>query len=110
VLSPSRWSDGTMDYPQRWFWNNGRLTNDRDGDREFILLHFMRWKTARYMQAPPTPSEGAWVGLKNIMQIDWRKAAAQGFCISPAGITALPPSMREREARADRGRSAMSPP
>src|SRR5207249_2871653 len=88
--SPKGWFDGTMNYPQRWFWRKGRLVNDRDGDREFLCLHFMRWKTDRYKQNPPTPGEGAWVRLKNLLDQDWRELATQGFCISPEGFTAMP--------------------
>src|SRR5262249_20641845 len=40
VLGKRGWHDGTMNYPGRWFWQRGRLTNDRDGDREFLYLHF----------------------------------------------------------------------
>ena len=92
VLSPKGWIDGTMDYPQRWFWKHGRLTNDRDGERKYLCLHFMRWKTDKYMRNPPVPGEGAWVGLKDIVQADWRQLAADGFCISPAGITSMSPT------------------
>ena len=83
VLSPKGWFDGTMNYPQRWFWKHGSLTNERDGDREFVCLHFMRWKTDSYMQNPPTPGEGAWVGRTPLLQADWRTLAVNGFCISP---------------------------
>lgn len=38
------WLDGDFDFPQRWFWNRGRLTNDRDGLRVFPYLHFVVWK------------------------------------------------------------------
>ena len=34
-----------MNYPQRWFWRRGRVTNEYDGDREFLYLHFMRWQS-----------------------------------------------------------------
>jgi hypothetical protein len=89
VLSPKGWFDGTMSYPQRWFWQRGRLTNDRDGEREFLCLHFMRWMTDRYRGNPPTAGEGAWVGRPSILQADWRALAVDGFCISPDGFTAL---------------------
>ncbi len=85
VLSARGWHDGTMNYPQRWFWRSGRLTNERDGEREFLYLHFMRWKSARWINNPPVPGEAAWVG-RNIIHLDWR-CAADGFCISPEGIT-----------------------
>ena len=53
VLSSRRWHDGTMNYPQRWFWKEGKLTNEKDGEREFLYLHFMRWQTNRWINTPP---------------------------------------------------------
>jgi hypothetical protein len=88
ILSKRGWHDGTMNYPQRWFWRNGRLTNDRDGDREFLYLHFMRWQSARWSNDPPQPGEAAWVG-RDIIHVDWRQGAADGFCISPRGFTPI---------------------
>jgi uncharacterized protein DUF6625 len=90
VLSPRRWHDGTMDYPQRWFWRDGRLRNERDGDRDFLYLHFMRWQSARWINNPPEPGEAAWVG-RDIIRADWRSAAVAGFCVSPEGFTAIAP-------------------
>ena len=87
VLSPRGWHDGTMNYPQRWFWKRGRLTNERDGERDFLYLHFMRWQSARWINDPPQPGEAAWVG-RDIIQMDWRRAA-DGFCVSPAGFAAI---------------------
>jgi hypothetical protein len=57
----------------------------------------MRWKTDKYKRTPPVPGEGAWVGRKNILQADWRQLAAEGFCISPAGITPMPPTVSDNE-------------
>jgi hypothetical protein len=87
VLSPRKWHDGTMNYPQKWFWRRGRLTNERDGEREFLYLHFMRWQSDRWISDPPSPGEAAWLGLSRIVQVDWRRAAAEGFCVSPEGFT-----------------------
>jgi hypothetical protein len=86
VLSARGWHDGTMNYPQRWFWKHGKLTNAQDGDREFLYLHFMRWQSAHWINDPPAPGEAAWVG-REIIHADWRKAASEGFCISPEGFT-----------------------
>ena len=86
LLSPRGWHDGTMDYPQRWFWKDGRLTNSSDGARQFLYLHFMRWKWDRWMVYPVAPGEGAWKTLSRIVTVDWRRAARTGFCISAAGI------------------------
>lgn len=38
------WVDGGFRFPQRWSWDHGRLTNDRDGARVFPYLHFVVWK------------------------------------------------------------------
>src|SRR5262249_33283697 len=73
VLSPRRWHDGTMNDPQRWFWKDGRLTNERDGARQFLYLHFMRWKSDRWMVHPGAPGEGAWLTLPRIVNVDWRR-------------------------------------
>jgi hypothetical protein len=89
ILSPRGWHDGTMNYPQRWFWQQGKLTNDHDGQREFLYLHFMRWQSARWKNDPPAPGEAAWLQLKQIVNVDWRVAAASGFCVSRDGFTPL---------------------
>lgn len=89
VLSPRGWHDGTMNYPQEWYWRRGRLTNELDGERDFLYLHFMRWKSDRWISDPPAPGEGAWLGLDRLIHVDWRRAAADGFCISSEGFTEL---------------------
>jgi hypothetical protein len=89
VLSPRGWHDGTMNYPQKWFWRSGRLTNERDGEREFLYLHFMRWQSDRWILNPPAPGEAAWLRLERIVHVDWRRAAAEGFCVSPEGFTRI---------------------
>jgi hypothetical protein len=91
VLSARGWHDGTMNYPQRWFWQHGKLTNEQDGDREFLYLHFMRWQSAHWINNPPVAGEAAWVG-REIIHTDWRKAATDGFSISPAGFTSIAPN------------------
>ena len=38
--------DGLMEadeYPEEWYWYDGKLTNNRD-DQEFSYLHFIEWK------------------------------------------------------------------
>lgn len=89
ILSPRGWHDGTMNYPLRWFWKNGRLTNAADGERNFLYLHVMRWQSLRHAHATRAPTEGAWTRLDQIVKRDCRYAGRDGFCISPDGITAL---------------------
>jgi hypothetical protein len=90
VLSTRGWHDGTMNYPRRWFWRRGRLTNERDGGREFLYLHFMRWQSAHWINDPPAPGEAAWLGLPTIVGMDWRRAGDEGFCIGADGIGPIP--------------------
>lgn len=87
VLSTRGWHDGTLNYPAYWTWRAGRLTNDRDGAREFLYLHFMRWQSAHWINNPPLPGEAAWVG-REVIHVDWRRGATDGFRISAAGFTA----------------------
>jgi hypothetical protein len=88
VLSQRRWHDGTMNYPRNWFFRRGRLTNEQDGEREFLYPHVMRWKAVR--SDAKAVGEGAWAELERVVSVDWRRATHEGFCISPAGITAHP--------------------
>jgi hypothetical protein len=94
VLSPRGWRDGTRNFPRVWFWRDGRLTNDKDGDEQCLYLHFMRWKSLRWAPSPPAETEGAWMGLKSIVSGDWREGVQYGFAISAQGIH----NLRDREA------------
>ena len=86
VLSMRGWIDGTLNYPAVWRWRNGSLTTDGSGEREFLYLHFMRWKSLRYVNDPMQPGEGAWLNLERLATIDWRRAASEGFSISADGF------------------------
>lgn len=47
------WIDGGFDFPRRWFWNDGALSNDRDGGRAFPYFHFPVWKKNAWAALPP---------------------------------------------------------
>jgi hypothetical protein len=93
ILCWRGWHDGTMNYPKRWFWQRGHLTNDLDGGRDFLYLHLMRWQSPRWINDPPQPGEAAWVG-REIIHTDWRLAPSEGFCISSEGFTSIDPNSR----------------
>ncbi|WP_278413430.1 DUF6625 family protein [Stutzerimonas kunmingensis] len=38
------WHDGSFNFPQRWIWQCGQLSNDRDGSRQYPYFHFIAWK------------------------------------------------------------------
>ena len=46
------WIDGGYEFPREWYWRDGRLTDDRDGTREFPYLHFIVWKSREWKNIP----------------------------------------------------------
>lgn len=38
------WIDGSYDFPRAWYWQQGRLTNNLTGSREYPYFHFLGWK------------------------------------------------------------------
>jgi len=69
-----RWTDGTKNFPARWFWRKGVLTNDIDTGRVFPYFHFMVWKTV-WANTPDTS------GI-NVSEGD----SINAFCVSAQGI------------------------
>lgn len=102
ILSLRGWIDKTLNYPSVWRWRNGSLTTDLSGSREFLYLHFMRWKSLNYVNDPKQPEEGAWLKLNRLVNVEWRQAAVDGFSISAAGFGRL-----DRGADASRPNRAM---
>lgn len=75
--------------PMRWYWRDGRLTNEFYPHRGFLYLHFMHWRSSRWYAWFPhiaADAQPPWSRLPNIVQMDWRDARENGFMISPAGI------------------------
>jgi hypothetical protein len=68
------WIDGSRNFPEYWFWREGRLTNDKDGPREFPYLHFVVWKWEWRKRFNPSP-EAIW---KLAQQKNWQ-ISVQGF-------------------------------
>lgn len=88
VLSPISWCDGQTNHPQNWFWEEGHLTNERDRC-EFMYLHFMNWKSARWLPKPVRQYGAAWNELDQLVTVDLQTAKDEGFQISPAGFTPI---------------------
>jgi hypothetical protein len=44
------WLDETVNskQPDTWFYKNGIITNSRDGNKNFIYIHFMNFKSSKY--------------------------------------------------------------
>ncbi|WP_313740327.1 DUF6625 family protein [Pseudomonas sp.] len=47
------WHDGRKTFPTRWYWNEGRLSNDLDGQRLFPYFHFACWKRNEWSKLSP---------------------------------------------------------
>jgi hypothetical protein len=85
-LSPKlAWTDGTFRFPSEWYWRDGRLTNDVDGDREFPYLHFMHWKGGAW---PRQCGNAQWEKLDRLVHVP-RGAARRGFKITESGFFPL---------------------
>ncbi len=76
------WIDGSFNFPQRWFWDEGKLTNDLDGMRQFPYFHFMVWKNIPAWQD---------VSAAKSAQYD-RLAREMKWQISESGFEPLPPA------------------
>ncbi|MDD2160024.1 hypothetical protein N1078_05445 [Pseudomonas sp. MIL19] len=69
------WHDGSRNFPQKWYWNKGKLTNDQDGSREFPYFHFIVWKRHGWDQLPPEQ-----------LQASTSFALSPSWSISPQGF------------------------
>jgi hypothetical protein len=78
----------------RWYWREGRLTNEFYPHHPFMYLHFMSWHSNRWYKDQPGADPGAaapWTLLPDVVQMDWRDARKDGFMISPDGIQPIEP-------------------
>lgn len=82
---PKPWLDGTLNsaQPSRWFWKDGRVTNERDRERAFLYLHLMNFKSSRWRHdGTPAP----WAGKPDMCQASVRDMRQAGIVIDEAGI------------------------
>lgn len=81
---PKPWLDGSLNsaQPSRWFWKNGRVTNERDGDRPFLYLHLMNFKSSRWRH---DGSAAPWAARTDVCQATVRDMQ-EGIVIDEAGI------------------------
>jgi hypothetical protein len=69
------WTDGSRNFPSCWFWEDGRLTNDKNKGQEFPYFHFVVWKKNEWA-AQPEPSAESMLQLAR--QARWQ-ISAKGF-------------------------------
>ncbi|AXO86807.1 hypothetical protein DZC75_01830 [Pseudomonas parafulva] len=51
------WHDGRKVFPQRWYWRDGRLSNDLDSQRAYPYFHFACWKRNEWRDVPQPDSQ-----------------------------------------------------
>lgn len=83
-FTPIPWIDGSVygNQPNTWFYFNGKISNSRDGNKNFIYLHFMNFKSSKYRH---DGSEAPW---ENQNQICFASVndMVNGICINSQGI------------------------
>lgn len=85
---PHPWLDGSLDsaQPDEWYYRDGHITNNRDGEREFIYLHFMNFKSSQWRH---DGTRAPWEALDHVCRatVDDMK---NGIVIDGSGIWPLP--------------------
>jgi hypothetical protein len=87
ILTSTPWLDGSHQHPTEWCWKNGSLTNKSDGNREFMYLHFMNFKSNKYLPSGSPPA--AWQDRNDIVRVSPSEAALNGFRVTPIGFEKL---------------------
>ena len=68
-LLEERYSSPGPTHEMRWYWKNGILMNEFYGERGFLYLHFMHWKSSRWYRNRANVTPGApapWETLPDI--------------------------------------------
>lgn len=86
-LSPLiKWRDGSLKSPTEWYWRNGRLTNDLDGeDLEGFYLHFLHWKGGPW---PRQCGNAQWESRSKIVHVEPGREES-GFKVNKRGFFPL---------------------
>ncbi|MFY9629168.1 MAG: DUF6625 family protein [Methylocystis sp.] len=80
-IPPRTWIDGSADWPEKWFWERGRLTTNGSGDQEFLYLHFSCWQSNRWTSEAVAP----WKRLERLDALP--PGRVERFTISARGFT-----------------------
>jgi hypothetical protein len=76
------WCDGQFMFPTEWQWRDGSLTNNLNGHREFLYLHFMHWKGGEW---PRRCGNAQWEQVETTVHMD-PASAALGFRVTRTGF------------------------
>jgi hypothetical protein len=78
------WLDGTVnsEQPDVWYYKDGVVANSRDGERKFMYLHFMNFKSSTYRH---DSSKAPWEGKSSICSAS-AEDMVEGITINDQGI------------------------
>lgn len=81
------WIDGSINsnQPKEWYYIDGKITNNRDGDRKFMYIHFMNFKSSQWRH---DGTKAPWEGKKKICFASINDMK-QGVLINENGISPL---------------------
>jgi hypothetical protein len=84
---PKPWIDGSINsrQPENWTYKNGVIRNTRDGERNFMYLHFMNFKSSQWRH---DGTKAPWEG-KACCFATLEEMRNSGLRIDPSGINAL---------------------
>lgn len=85
IFSGIPWIDGSFNFPDEWYWQNGRLTDNLDHGKEFLYLHFMNWQSGKWLPKEKRGTKSAWEQLDKIVHLDY-KEAPKGWKINKYGF------------------------
>ncbi len=86
VFTPWPWLDGNPLHPAIWFWKDGVLWNERDAPREFLYLHLMNFKAARYVNQALYKNAKTWDTLPRIIHFNDREIGTRTVRIDRSGF------------------------
>jgi hypothetical protein len=78
------WIDGTInsEQPNTWYYIDGKVTNNRDGLRNFIYIHFMNFKNSQWRH---DGTKAPWETKQSIYFVD-KVSLKNGVVINSQGI------------------------
>jgi hypothetical protein len=85
---PTGWLGGRSRSPERWFWNDGRLTSELTGRRQFLYLHLMNFKANRWVDQALYAEAPTWGDAPGLMDFGYADAV-RSVRIDRAGIHAM---------------------
>lgn len=82
------WLDGTKfgEQPNVWYYKDGTISNNRDGEREFIYIHFMNFKSSQWRN---DGSKAPWEDQRDICRATVEDMKT-GVVIDSQGIRPIP--------------------